>query len=128
MHRLFRKFLEALPNDRNQIFLVGMLEGKIIGFLGIHRKSRRMKHIGIVGISVHPDYWSKGFGSELLKVGIEQARKERFLRLEADTLAKNKAMIRIAEKVGFKLEGVRRKRIKIGKVYGDEALLGLILT
>jgi len=87
-----------------------------------------MKHIGIVGISVHPDYWSKGFGSELLKVGIEQARKERFLRLEADTLAKNKAMIRIAEKVGFKLEGVRRKRIKIGKVYGDEALLGLILT
>lgn len=128
MCRLFKRFLVKLPSDRNQIFLVGKLNGRIIGFLGIHRKSKRMKHVGIIGITMHPDYWCKGFGTELLKVGVEHARKEGFLRLEANTLAKNKAMIRIAEKVGFKLEGIRRMRIKMGERYEDEALLGMILT
>jgi len=128
MYRLFKRFLEKLPSDKNQIFLVGRLNGRVIGFIGIHRKSKRMKHVGIVGITIHPDYWCKNFGTELLKVGVEHAKKKRFLRLEANTLAKNKAMIRIAEKVGFKLEGMRRMRIKMDEGYEDEALLGMILT
>jgi RimJ/RimL family protein N-acetyltransferase len=128
MYRLFKKFLETLPSNKKQIFLVGKLNGKVIGFLGIYHKSKRMKHVGVVGITVHPDYWNRGFGTNLLEAGIEHARKEGLLRLEADTLAKNKAMLRIAEKVSFKLEGIRRIRIKIGKRYEDEALLGMILA
>jgi RimJ/RimL family protein N-acetyltransferase len=115
MYCLFKKFLETLPSNKKQIFLVGKLNGKVIGFLGIYRKSKRMKHVGVVGITVHPDYWNRGFGTNLLEAGIEHARKEGLLRLEADTLAKNKAMLRIAEKVGFKLEGIRRTRIKYGR-------------
>jgi RimJ/RimL family protein N-acetyltransferase len=38
-----------------------------------------MWHVGIVGIVVHPDYWGRGFGIELLKAGIDFARKEGFL-------------------------------------------------
>ncbi len=49
------------------------------------------------------------------------------MRLEADTLAGNKAMIRVAEKAGFKREGVRKRRIKINGNYEDEVLLGMIL-
>jgi len=127
MYWLFKRFFEKLPKDKNQIFLIGKLENRVIGFLGIHRKSKRMKHVGVVGITVHPDYWDMGFGTELLKAGIEVARKEGFFRLEADTLAKNKAMIKMAEKVGFRLEGLRKMRIKMNKSYEDEALLGMIL-
>ena len=35
-YHLFKRFLETLPNDKNQIFLVGKLNGRTIGFLGIH--------------------------------------------------------------------------------------------
>ena len=128
MYRLFKKFLETLLSNKRQIFLVGKLNGKVIGFLGICRKSKRMKHVGVVGITVHPDYWNRGFGTNLLEAGIEHARKEGLLRLEADTLAKNKAMLRIAEKVGFKLEGIRRRRISMNGRYEDEAMLGMFLT
>jgi len=128
MYRLFKKFLKTLPSNKKQIFLVGKLNGKVIGFLGIYRESKRMKHVGVVGITVHPDYWNRGFGTNLLEAGIEHARKEGLLKLEADTLAKNKAMLRIAEKVGFKREGIRKIRIKMGERYEDEALLGMVLA
>lgn len=127
-YRLFKEFSEALPGNKNQIFLVGKLDGKVIGFLGVHRKTKRMKHVGMIGITIHPDYWNKGFGTKILKAGIEHARKHKFLRLEVDSLAKNKAIIKIAEKVGFKLEGIRRMRINMGEKYEDEALLSMILA
>jgi RimJ/RimL family protein N-acetyltransferase len=127
MYCSFKTFLEKLPSNNDQIFLVGKLNGRVVCFLAIHRKSKRLKNVGIVGISVHPDYWSKGFGTKLLKAGAEHARKEEFLRFEAKTLIKNKAMMRIAEKVGFKHEGMRRMRMKVGEKYEDEALLGMIL-
>lgn len=128
MYLLFKKFFEKLPVDENQLFLIGKLDEKVIGFLGIQRQSKRLNHVGVVGVTVHPDYWRKGYGTQLLKVGVEQAKKEGFVRLEADTLAKNKAMRRIAEKVGFKPEGVRKKRFKMNGRYEDEALLALILN
>ncbi|UCD40201.1 MAG: GNAT family N-acetyltransferase [Candidatus Bathyarchaeota archaeon] len=127
MNVSFKGFLERLPNDQRQLFLVGKLDDEVIGFLGIYRKSKRMTHIGVVGINVHPDYWMRGFGTLLLKAGIELARNEGFIRLEADTLAKNKAMRKLAEKFGFKLEGVRKMKFNMNGRYEDEALLALLL-
>ena len=48
------------------------------------------------------------FGTRLLKAGIVHARTEGFLRLEVEALATNRAMISIAEKVGFKIECMRK--------------------
>ncbi len=128
MYQSFKKFFERLPDDKDQLFLIGKLEGEVVGFLGVHRKRKRMSHVGVVGVTVHPDYWRKGFGTKLLKSGIECAREEGFTRLEADTLAKNTTMRRIAEKLGFKLEGIRKMRIEKDGKYEDEALLALLLV
>jgi RimJ/RimL family protein N-acetyltransferase len=49
------------------------------------------------------------------------------LRLEADTLARNKAMIRVAEKAGFWREEVRKMRVKMNGKYEDEVLFAMIL-
>jgi len=127
MYHLFKRAIEKLPKEKNQIFLVAKLNDKVIGFLGIRYQSKQMKHVGDVGITIHPDYWNRGFGTRLLKAGIEKAKKEGLLRLEAETIAKNNAMIRIAEKVGFKIEGTREMRIKKNEKYEAEVLLGMIL-
>ena len=55
------------------------------------------------------------------------AKSEGFSRLEVDTLVKNKAMRRVAEKAGFILEGVRKMRFNMNGRYEDEALLALLL-
>jgi len=113
----------VLPNNEDQIFLVAETSNRVVGFVGIHRMGGLMKHIGEVGITVHPDNQGKGIGTKLLTAAIELAKKKGFERLEADTLANNKPMIRIAEKIGFRLEAVRKMRIKKNGKYLDEALL-----
>jgi putative acetyltransferase len=82
MYLLFKEFFEKLPVDGNQLFLVGKLDEKVIGFLGIHRQSKRLNHVGVVGITVHPDYWRKGYGTQLLKAGVEHAKKKVSLGLK----------------------------------------------
>jgi len=127
MYRLFKKFFDELPKNRDQSFLVAKCRERLVGFVGIHRRGGFMSHVGEIGISVHPDYHGRGIGTKLLMAAVELARKEGFERLEADTLANNKPMIQIAEKVGFRLEGVRKMRIKKNGRYLDEALLAITL-
>jgi len=120
MHAWFKKSLSELPESGNE-FLVAKVDERIVGFVGIHRLSGNMGHVGEVGIMVHPKQHNKGIGTALLKACIGIAKKRGFERLEADTLAHNKAMVRIAEKTGFRLEGIRKRRIKKNNTYFDES-------
>ena len=76
---------------------------------------------------VHPDYQCKGIGTKLLETGIELAKEKGLKRLEADTLSSNKAMRRIAEKAGFRLEGIRKKDVNMHGRLMDSALYALLL-
>jgi len=127
MYLLFKKFFDELPMNKDQSFLIAKACERLVGFVGIHRESGFLSHIGEIGISVHPDFQGRGIGTKLLVTAVELARKEGFKRLEADTLTNNKPMLKIAAKVGFRLEGVRKMRIKKNGKYLDEALLAITL-
>jgi len=125
--RAFRRFFKQIPKDKNQLCLLAKLDDNIVGFLGIHRFDEPKNHVGDVGIMVHPGHQRKGIGTKLLKAGIKLAREKGFKRLEADTLADNRAMRRIAEKAGFQLEGIRRKAINMHSHLKDTALYAILL-
>jgi len=123
----FKKSLEK--PDRNDEFLVAKLEGRVAGFVGIHRlkgEIGKMSHIGEIGIAVHPCYQRMGVGTRLLEACVGLAKTRDFKRLEADSLAHNKAMRGLLEKTGFELEGVRKKRIKRAGKYFDEACYAML--
>jgi RimJ/RimL family protein N-acetyltransferase len=126
MYRAFKESLEKLHVKKDKIFLVGKLDDEIVGFVGVQRKSGGMSHVGEVGISIHPNYWNRGFGTRLLKAAVEKAKEEGFLRLELETLASNKAMIRAAEKAGFKIEGIMKMRVNKDGRYEDEVIMGIV--
>ena len=123
----FRRFFERLHNEKDQLCLLARMDTKVVGFLGIHSFGQPKSHVADVGIMVHPDHQRKGIGTALLKAGIELARKEGIKRLEADTLATNKAMRRIAEKTGFRLEGIRRRDMNMHGRLMDSALYAILL-
>jgi RimJ/RimL family protein N-acetyltransferase len=125
MYYLFKKAFESLPTQKNQIFLAARLNDKLVGFLGIRREQNR---VGNLGVSVHPDYWKRGFGTVLVRAGIEEARKRRLIKIEAETLSTNRPMLRVAEKCGFKPEGARKTTIGREGKKGDVVKLGLILN
>lgn len=125
MYGVFEESLKALPSKEDQIFLIARLDDTVAGFLGIQCRKEGVDHVGNLGLSVHPNYWRKGIGTRLLQTAVKHARKHKLSKLEAETLATNKPMLRIAEKAGFQVKGTKKTRIR-GK-YKEKVLLDIVL-
>jgi RimJ/RimL family protein N-acetyltransferase len=123
----FKKYLDHISGNE---FLVAKLDGRVAGFATIHRiegEIGEMSHVGEISIAVHPDFQRKGIGTELLRSSVNLAKARRFERLEADILAHNKAAVGLFKKGGFKLEGTRKKRVRVDEEYYDEACYALLI-
>lgn len=72
------------------------------------------------------DYWSKGYGTEAQSLLIEYAFKRLGLRKMHHTpIATNIGSVKMAEKLGFQLEGVMRKEVFLEGEYHDQLRMGL---
>jgi len=130
VEKAFIGFKSSLSKVTGDEFLVAKLDGRVVGFIGIHRlegEIGEMSHVGEVGIAVHPDFQKRGIGTKLLSACIDFAKTRRFERLEADILSHNEAMKRLLKKAGFKFEGTRTKRIKRDSEYYDEDLYAVLI-
>lgn len=125
--RNYQGFFRKLPKNRKADILVAKCDGRVVGFLGLWRLGAYMEHVATIGVSVYPYYWGRGVATQLIKSAIELARRKEIRRLEAETFSENAPMRSVVEKVGFKLESIRKKRIKKGGLYRDEAAYFLLL-
>jgi len=123
----YKRFFRNLPKNTRAEILVVKCDGRVVGFLGLWRLGRYMEHVASLGVSVHPDYWGNGIATRLIKSAIELAKEKGFKRLEIETLSENTAMRHVAEKLGFKIESIRKNRIQKDGAYHDEASYFLLL-
>ena len=82
-----------------------------------------------IGVSLLPAFRGRGFGSDV--VGVLCAYGFSVLglhRLQAETIADNRAMQRAAMKSGFVLEGTMRRSAWVDGDFVDDVLLGLLAT
>ncbi|MEM2110600.1 MAG: GNAT family N-acetyltransferase [Candidatus Bathyarchaeia archaeon] len=123
----YKRFFRELPLNPDVEVLIAKYDGQVAGFIVLWKLGIGMKPTASIGISVHPDYWKKGIATQLMKSAIEISREKGFQRLEIETMAENMAMRRVAEKLGFKLETVRKNSIKKNGSYHDEVVYYLLL-
>jgi putative acetyltransferase len=98
---------EARPTRWGDLRLVALVEGKIVGSLGLDRFEGRRSHAAAFGMAVHDDYTGRGVGSALMQAMIDQA--DRWLglkRLELTVWTDNHRAIALYERFGFEREGV----------------------
>ena len=92
---------------------------EFIGLAGISLSLDKFK-LGEIYYELHPDYWSKGFGTEiskqLIKIGFEEFKLH---KVEAGVATENINSIRILEKCGMTREGLRRKILPIRGEWKD---------
>ena len=111
-----RKTILATTNKikRKQSFaFVAKIGKNIVAMVGAWPLRGRRAHAIDLGWFVSPDYFSRGVMSKLLKFSVKELRKIGFKRAECEIVPINKASIRVAEKVGFKKEGVKRKAFRL---------------
>ena len=123
----YREFFKELPRNNQVDTIIAKYEGDIIGFLCLWRLGLHMEHVASLGISVHPHYWGKGIATHLIKFGIELSKAKGLKRLEVETLSNNVGIRRVAERLGFKLESVREKRVQKNGSYFDEVSYFMLL-
>lgn len=91
------------------IRLVAVIDGKVIGCIGLERFENRRSHAGQFGLAVHDAYAGRGAGTALLAAVIDLADNWLNLkRLELSVYADNTRAIALYERFGFEREGLRR--------------------
>ena len=97
---------------------------KMIGTIEVHSFKG---HKGEVGFVLHPDYWNRGIMTEAAKILIIYAFEIIGLkRLSYNHFMFNDRSKRVCEKLGFKFEGVLRKKFMMyDGSFVDEAVYSL---
>lgn len=95
------------PNDAG---LVAAIDGKVIGFVGLHRGGlHRRNHTASLGMAVHDAYAGRGAGSALLAAVVDLAERWwNIKRLELNVYADNARAVELYERFGFQREGLHR--------------------
>ncbi len=113
-----RRKYEGRPDTH----LVAVIEGKVIGTLGLMRGEGRRGHSATLGMAVHDAYAGRGAGTALMAAIMEQA--DRWLnirRLELSVWTDNVRAIALYERFGFEHEGVLRSYAWRDGAYADAA-------
>jgi len=126
--------------SEQKLYVSGCLEDKNIDLYGIFSDNIHIGNITLTGISsVHKRaeisyvigdvrYWNRGFASLAVSEVIKISKsKYQLNKLYAGVSAKNIGSIKILEKNGFSLEGVRKSHLYYNDVFTDQLDYGLML-
>lgn len=133
----FKMTVEAEENwirshfdNPNHLILVAVLNGEIVGMLDFSNGHReRIAHTGEFGMSVAKKIRDQGIGSFLLSSLFEWATNNKAIeKINLSVHGNNERAIALYKKMGFEIEGVRKKDLKYKEgQYIDTVIMGKLL-
>ena len=105
--------------------IVAQSNGEIIGWAALTPVSSRCVYAGVAEVSVYvdPEHSGKGIGLILLEELVHLSEAEGIWTLQAGIFPENIASLRIHEKAGFRILGIREKIGKQNGIWRDTVLL-----
>lgn len=99
--------LEETERSSNEVELVAVIDGRIVGSAGVSavRSRRKVAHRARFGISILKEYWGMGIGRVLMETSIDCARKAGFTQLELEVVADNERALSLYRRAGFEEYG-----------------------
>lgn len=122
-------FIDNILKQENALFIIGEVEGKIVGTLNFGGGTRsRTLHTGEFGVSVLKEYWGQGIGTELMKYLIDWCKKSGVIRkVNLRVRSDNNSAIHVYKKFGFNEEGIITRDFLINDKFYDSIFMGLII-
>lgn len=122
-----QKFIEDANKTSNQLFIIAIIDGLVIGNLNFSGGKRpRVSHTGEFGVSVLKEYWGNGIAFELISYLITWAAEGGIItKLNLRVREDNKNAIKLYKKLGFKKEGLITRDFFIKGEYFNSYQMGL---
>ena len=97
--------LEETERSGNEVELVAIIDGRIVGSAGVSavRSRRKVAHRARFGISILKEYWGMGIGRVLMEASINCARQAGYTQLEV--VADNQRAVSLYRRAGFEEYG-----------------------
>lgn len=112
----FREKIIALSQIDNARYVVLESNKEIIGHAIVEpHKIESVSHVVFLTIAIHEGHQGKGFGKALMNHLIDWAKSHpKIEKFELQVRSSNTAAIKLYEALGFKEEGRKIKRLKLG--------------
>lgn len=123
-------FINYLSKMENSIFVVGIIQGKIIalGYLEGGRRSRTF-HSCNLGIGVLQNYQELGIGNEIMNYLLKFASEGEYIaKINLQVRVDNKKAIAMYKKHGFILEGKESRAMFIDGNFYDYLNMGYLVN
>lgn len=120
-----QEWLTRMAEDPNKLVIIAEFNELIIGFLDFHNGNRiRNRHQGAFGMSVKREYRNAGVGKALLDALLEWAEGNTEIeKVTLEVFSDNAHAIALYKKLGFEMEGIKRKAIKTDTGYHNLFLM-----
>lgn len=123
-------FIQSHLEAENQLFIVVEDQGRIIGQITVSSTYKaKMRHIGVIGISIRKEYWRQGIGRRLMEKAIAWAKESQvILKLNLNVLVSNTAAVALYQDVGFEIEGRLRRDMYLNGEFTDAYQMGMLIN
>lgn len=113
---------ELIRNSMEEDLVLVVKDNKdIVGFISAQRgRLNRIRHSAYIVVGLRKAYRGKRIGTELFKKVDLWAKEEGITRLELTVMANNYIGKNLYKKMGFEVEGVKKKSIYVNEEYVDE--------
>lgn len=117
----FERYMEATNQKQNSAVFVATEEEKILGYVIVQGETpKRIAHCAYIVIGVHSASRGKGVGTALFTYAQQWAKEAGIQRIELTVIKHNQVAYHLYEKMGFEVEGVKQKSLKIDGEYVDQ--------
>lgn len=115
-------------NKTNSLLLVAEENSSIVGFLSAERGIyNRVKHSAYIVTGILAGFRGRKIGTGLFKELDVWAVENNIARLELSVMTHNEAALRLYKKIGFKIEGIKEKSLKVDGEFVDEYYMAKLL-
>jgi RimJ/RimL family protein N-acetyltransferase len=123
-----RDHIRAVLKAPNQNIIVADASGTLAGYIGLYGgEFRRLRHVAYIVVGVRSAFAGKGIGTSLFEAGQAWARSAGIRRLELTVMTHNEPAIRLYRRMGFEIEGTRRRAMHVGDRWVDEYYMAKLL-
>jgi len=119
-----RRNVRGVQRDPNVAVFVAETEDGVVGRLSIARdRNQYSHHVAELGLMVAANARRRGIGSALMEEAVKWAQRAGVAKLELTVFPHNEPAIALYRKLGFREEGLLRRRYFIDGRYVDAMLM-----